>query len=184
MALPFDPLSLRLAVLVQLVIALLSNISGSYAYNICVFIILLWAYFSGKETEPLVVGTFLLCFSIILDIIVLAIYAKDILDPFAGQKAKYTDTAKFCVAMVIMNLILKPWSIVSALREYKKRGGALALPSFNRGGADGSNSNATSSQNYAKFHDDAPVSYQGGSSEPPTYQPPYQPPQPSGTVPF
>lgn len=88
-------------------IALLADINGGGAYNIAVFLLLLWASYkidtelevvlgSSAHTQPLFASVCFLLFSFLLDFTVLGIYAGDTIDAKSGNK--YADTNKFCLA--------------------------------------------------------------------------------------
>lgn len=74
----------------------MANISGNYGYNIGAFVFLVVAYYMKNQSEPLFVAFCLMSLSILLDIIVMGVYGKELAKPPKGTKDKYADTTRFC----------------------------------------------------------------------------------------
>jgi hypothetical protein len=70
-----------------------------------------------REVMEIALGTLLL--SIIIDIVVLGIYAKDTFD--VSTSNTQVTTAKFCMAMAIINLIVKPLTSFIAYIDLTQR---------------------------------------------------------------
>eukprot|EP00052_Salpingoeca_macrocollata_P032884 m.6736 g.6736 ORF g.6736 m.6736 type:complete len:184 (-) comp4372_c0_seq1:52-603(-) len=117
-------LSVRTALYVQLTVALLANVSGAYSYNIAVFILLAWAVHTTEAgIQPLMIATCSIVFSMVLDLVVLGVYAHDIIHQDADGHKVQVDTAKFALGMLMLSLLLKPWTLYVTARELKFRTG-------------------------------------------------------------
>ena len=66
LSLPFDPLGLRIATLTGLATSMLGNLNSDCAYNIGVYVILLFALFRPPEdSHPVLIGLAFLVFSFV-----------------------------------------------------------------------------------------------------------------------
>ena len=111
---------LKTTVLVALVIAFLANISGRYAYNIAVSVLLLWAVHKD-ETSPLLVSLSFLVFSAVVDLCALGIYGGSILSGDA-QTTSQSSAEKFCLVVTILGLSFKPWNCLLVWKRTKEVG--------------------------------------------------------------
>jgi len=107
---------------IQLVIAMLSNIPGYGAYNIGVSIVVLIAHYQRAERNVLLLALVLIWIAIVIDITWLGLYFDDI-------HHGHDDTAKFGLAMIFVSLFIKFfWTDITLILEYRRRGGVLTLP--------------------------------------------------------
>jgi len=79
----------------------------------------LWAVFKYEDTEPFFISQVTFALSILLDIIVMSIYAGRILD----DRCVNCDTDRFCIAINIIGILIKPWTMYVCMREFTVRGG-------------------------------------------------------------
>eukprot|EP00051_Salpingoeca_urceolata_P011340 m.140373 g.140373 ORF g.140373 m.140373 type:complete len:174 (-) comp17082_c0_seq4:127-648(-) len=125
----------------MLVVALLSNIDGHYSYNLATLVVVVWSLHvhhspqsahdaTASRADIILLGLCLVLFSILLDIIELGIFAEDRIKNRGDQqqtKAKYRDTARFCLGMTILNLLCKPVLAYALFHEHAARGGTFSL---------------------------------------------------------
>lgn len=144
-SLPFDPMSIKLWLFVNLVLAMFSNITSVFGYNIGTWIILLWATYNKQDIEGMFVALMFILFSILLDIIVLSLYAD-------GWSNAGHSSIKFSLAMNIIGLLLKPFVVYIVHKEFQLRGGDVAtyLP-FLRPANKGGYQSIDQPPNYAGF---------------------------------
>jgi hypothetical protein len=152
------------------VLAFFGNLSGFNGYNIGMAITLMWGTYIYEDTEPLFVGIASLGLSIILDVTFLSIYGGDIVKADCSlSQGSLCGTPKFAAAMTIMALLVKPFTMYVALREFSRRGGDVKqyvtfLP--NVGGAPASQGGYTGISNDGEAEAQAPPpSSPGGAGD-------------------
>ena len=109
----------KAACILQLLLALLSNIGGNYNYNAVAFAVMLVAVSKKPDSGPIFAALWLVMLTILLDLVELGVYG-----PARVQvTGPYASTIQFCLAMAILGLVLKPWTCFVCYREYKSRRG-------------------------------------------------------------
>jgi len=83
-------------------------------YNLIFFVILLWAVHNKESDEPTQMAVAVCAVSIVLDVMVIAMYFPDTV----------SGSERFSAAMAIMNLILRPFTTLVLYRIYVERANA------------------------------------------------------------
>mmetsp|Transcript_16991 Transcript_16991/g.54492 ORF Transcript_16991/g.54492 Transcript_16991/m.54492 type:complete len:169 (-) Transcript_16991:137-643(-) len=120
----------------QLGLVLFQNLSPSFApsYN---FGIALWGLYCAYNAQGRAVMTYivLLAGSLLCDIIVCSIYGHDISKGNFAAEDKYSNTYKFSLAMLIINMFVKVPSMLVGYKVFVELGGPWSL-SQNAGGEE------------------------------------------------
>ncbi|CAL1527249.1 unnamed protein product [Lymnaea stagnalis] len=157
-----------------------SWLPGAYMYtHIAVLAFGFWAIVANESTDAALMFFVTLLFSVLNDILCLALYEPRAHDVYESNRASTSQTNefRFALGMAITNLILKPVTIFLTLRIYQSRvQGTEYNPAIPGLGAaaprlGGAYDNIDSNQHHPY----------GKPSDPPTYQAPgYQEPPPLG----
>ena len=113
---PNIPALPMMVVMFHMVFFILSQIQPDWTFaviiiNIFFFILGLWATHDQNSAQAVF---WMLCvhvFGILIDIIVLGIYFPPFQDQFGSGATVTARTFQFSAAMVIINLLLKPWTV-------------------------------------------------------------------------
>lgn len=91
-------------------------------YNLIFFVILLWAVHNKEGDEPTQMAVAVSAVSIVLDVLVIAMYFPD----------TRSGSERFSAAMAILNLILRPFTTMVLYRMYVERANAAgaAIPAI------------------------------------------------------
>eukprot|EP00039_Didymoeca_costata_P019087 m.336196 g.336196 ORF g.336196 m.336196 type:complete len:158 (+) comp17779_c0_seq1:280-753(+) len=135
--------NIKLFMAIHLILALAASFSHMYAYNLVTVVILVWSIYKYEDNEPMFVCLCVFVMSIMMDIIVLCIYAGPI--TATQPYSIYRDTNRFCLGMTILALMIKPWTFYLMLREFTRRGGVLGtyIPGLRKQGGYTSLDNET-----------------------------------------
>ncbi|XP_072040767.1 type-1 angiotensin II receptor-associated protein-like [Amphiura filiformis] len=130
-----DKISLKIVVSVHFVLTVFAYmhpfLQPVYCYmNTIILLTGLWAIATPDSKDSVLMFVVFHAVSILMDIILLGVYYDDGKKGVGCPDSDYCGRFRFSAAMAIINLLLKPVTLVVLGLEFRKRGGEYSMPGF------------------------------------------------------